>query len=73
MLIHTDYDAAGLKGMRNRTTVAVAPVAPPTDLVSDDTDPELAAYNRRLAALSEQGPKTWRSPERTVVRTEGSK
>jgi hypothetical protein len=31
-------------------------------------DPELAAYNARLSALATTGPKTWRSPEHTVVR-----
>ncbi len=72
MLIHTDYDLVGLRGMRNRaapvaeaerviTPVETVP-APPVD------DPELAAYNERLASLAAQGPKTWRAPERTVVR-----
>ncbi len=73
MLIHTDYEVAGLRGMNNQVTAAVA-AAPPPSVVqpTDDLDPELAAYNARLAALSTQGPKTWRSPERTVVRSEGS-
>ncbi len=35
---------------------------------SADEDPELAAYNARLAALAEQGPKTWRRRETVVVR-----
>lgn len=34
----------------------------------DELDPELAAYNKRLAALAERGPKTWRKPELQVVR-----
>lgn len=34
----------------------------------DELDPELAAYNERLAALAERGPKTWRTPELQVVR-----
>jgi DNA-binding transcriptional regulator of glucitol operon len=73
MLIHTDYDAVGLKGMRQRAgAVAEALAAPTATLVTDDVDPELASYNARLAALAAQGPKTWRSPERTVVRSEGS-
>ncbi len=72
LLIHTDYDEVGLKGMRNRAADAapIVPIEPPP--VVDDSDPELAAYNARLAGLAAQGPKTWRSPERTVVRSEGS-
>jgi len=76
LLIHTDYDDVGLKGMRNRAAAGGAmkiPAAPPPSAApAGDSDPELAAYNARLAALAEQGPKTWRSPERTVVRSEGS-
>jgi hypothetical protein len=75
MLIHTDYDAVGLRGMRNRakeatpspTTVSehmTGRTAPP----AGQDDPELAAYNARLSALSASGPKTWRSREHTVVR-----
>jgi len=33
-----------------------------------ELDPELAAYNDRLAALAENGAKTWRKPEVPVVR-----
>jgi DNA-binding transcriptional regulator of glucitol operon len=71
MLIHTDYETVGLKGMRRQlaassappTANAEAPIDPsPTD------DPELAAYNARLAALASQGPKTWRHRESVVVR-----
>jgi DNA-binding transcriptional regulator of glucitol operon len=73
MLIHTDYDTVGLRGMRRQSTGAEAiPTAPVPNVVTQDVDPELAAYNERLAALADQGPKTWRSPERTVVRSEGS-
>jgi hypothetical protein len=73
MLIHTDYDTVGLRGMRQHSVAAApAPSTPAPNRVSDTTDPELAAYNERLAALANQGPKTWRSPERTVVRSEGS-
>lgn len=78
MLIHTDYDAVGLRGMRNRaaTDVAASSVAPsPASQVApvpaDNDDPELAAYNARLASLAGEGTKTWRSPERTVVRRSG--
>jgi hypothetical protein len=83
MLIHTDYDSVGLKGMRRQqaATGSVAPdgpaVASPTQgdrlpdaPVSPAEDPELAAYNARLAALAAQGPKTWRKREAVVVRRE---
>ena len=70
-LIHTDYDTVGLKGMRRQTEHAGP--APPLQqdgppAVSDDDDPELAAYNARLADLASRGTKTWRRPEPTVVR-----
>jgi hypothetical protein len=101
ILIHTDYETVGLKGMRRQQaertradtaspTAAVVPTSPaagpvpegnvvpthavPTGAVpsgavpSDDEDPELAAYNARLAALSAEGPKTWRHRESVVVR-----
>jgi hypothetical protein len=74
MFIHTDYDAVGLKGMRNserQTPTAPAqpqPVAAPPPAFNVEDDPELAAYNARLAALSTQGAKTWRNPETVVAR-----
>jgi hypothetical protein len=84
LLIHTDYDTVGLKGMRRQQTraaqgatdaVATSP-APPTNVTEDptvaattgDEDPELAAYNARLAELSSKGAKTWRNREAVVVR-----
>ena len=84
MLIHTDYDSVGLKGMRRQqaATDLVGPDTPdiaspvqgdqrPDPLVSPAVeDPELAAYNARLAALAAQGPKTWRKREAVVVRRE---
>jgi hypothetical protein len=33
-----------------------------------DDDPDLAAYNARLADLAAKGPKTWRHREEVVVR-----
>jgi DNA-binding transcriptional regulator of glucitol operon len=72
MLLHTDYDTVGLKGMRQQMAAAhpapevSQPVAAPVRVAEDD--PELAAYNARLAALSASGPKTWRNPEAPVVR-----
>ena len=84
MLIHTDYDAVGLKGMRRQQAsdtvathgpngVATSPAPPavssevPLGSATDD-DPELAAYNARLAELAAKGPKTWRHREEVVVR-----
>jgi len=90
MLIHTDYDAVGLKGMRRQQAqahaeefddptpaaangVATSPAPPPilTEVpmtAATEDDPELAAYNARLAELAAQGPKTWRRRETVVVR-----
>jgi len=78
MLIHTNYDAVGLRGMRNRaedvpesepiTTPIAAVSAPAPAIPAGEEDPELAAYNARLAGLSAQGAKTWRHREVTVVR-----
>jgi hypothetical protein len=45
-----------------------APEAPAPALVVED--PELAAYNARLAELAAKGPKTWRAREKVVVRRE---
>jgi hypothetical protein len=81
MLIHTDYDSAGLKGMLRQQAAAASeggpteapiPAADPMAVppASDDEDTELAAYNARLAELAAQGPKTWRARESVVVRRE---
>jgi hypothetical protein len=76
MLIHTDYDTVGLKGMRQNQQ-AVQSEVPTTvgaldhgsrALPGPEEDPELAAYNARLAHLSAKGPKTWRSRDPVVVR-----
>jgi hypothetical protein len=82
MLLHTDYETVGLKGMRRQQeaaiaddggtgAVAAAPSAPavPSPVPAVE-DPELAAYNARLAALAAEGPKTWRAREKVVVRRE---
>jgi hypothetical protein len=78
-LIHTDYETVGLKGLRRQAAAADQDrngsgddpardlEAPPRPAVEVD-DPELAAYNARLAQLASQGPKTWRKPESVVVR-----
>jgi DNA-binding transcriptional regulator of glucitol operon len=81
MLLHTDYETVGLKGMRRQQEaaaaddprpgpIAVAPPAPPAPAPILVEDPELAAYNARLAALAAKGPKTWRAREKVVVRRE---
>jgi hypothetical protein len=85
MLIHTDYENVGLKGMRRQQAEAAtveAEASPSSALspkttspeapipVSAEEDPELAAYNARLAELAAQGPKTWRKREAVVVRRE---
>jgi hypothetical protein len=79
MLIHTDYETVGLKGLRRQEALEAAaggdaagadaptPSPPPPPQIDVD-DPELAAYNARLAELSSRGPKTWRTPEPVVVR-----
>jgi hypothetical protein len=78
MLIHTDYETVGLKGLRrqqameaaNREAGAAGEASPPpapAPTVEVD-DPELAAYNARLAELASRGPKTWRTRESVVVR-----
>ena len=84
MLIHTDFDNAGLKGVRRQASVGrrrsggaagvgrgrqPAMSRRPID-VSAEEDPALAAYNARLAELAAQGPKTWRARESVVVRRE---
>lgn len=77
MLVHTDYDAVGLKGMRRQqATNTVGATSPaPTSVVPEapvgtaaDDDPDLASYNARLAELAAKGPKTWRHREEVVVR-----
>jgi hypothetical protein len=78
MLIHTDYDTAGLKGMRRQqaqtqvhSSAADAVMAHTPDMPAgsaSEGDPELASYNARLAELATKGPKTWRHREEVVVR-----
>ena len=81
LLIHTDYESVGLKGMRRQAQQSEAPAMQVTGSTTSPTtlgapepgpgvneDPELAAYNARLAELSAKGPKTWRTKESVVVR-----
>jgi hypothetical protein len=97
--LHTDYDAVGLRGMRNQAAAELASTTDPSaesapvavavavavaeaealsptravpaasaGLGPGEVDPELAAYNARLAALASSGEKTWRKPETHVAR-----
>ena len=80
MLLHTDYETVGLKGMRRQQEAAAADEGGRVAVVSPDVevpapapaveDPALAAYNARLAELAAKGPKTWRAREKVVVRRE---
>ncbi len=83
MLIHTDYDSVGLTRHAAASRVGRAgraatrrpagehphhlgcerPVRP-----GSEDDPELAAYNARLAELAAKGPKTWRNSESITAR-----
>lgn len=64
ILIHADYEKAGAKGLKAKAATTPQ-VSNPR---AEDEDPELAAYNDRLALLAEDGPKTWRRPEAHVAR-----
>ena len=81
MLIHTDFETVGLRGMQRQqaesvsvepdaSATAAAALETPPVITSTSEDPELAAYNERLAGLAAQGPKTWRHRESAVVRWE---
>jgi hypothetical protein len=47
---------------------ASATTGDPAPAITEDEDPELAAYNARLAELAAKGPKTWRNRESVVAR-----
>ena len=69
LLVHTDYDMVGLKGMRNRETspstspspdgepAASVPVAPAAAAspIAEDLDPDLAAYSGESGRTGEEG------------------
>jgi hypothetical protein len=68
VFIHTDPDEAGASGQRHLMASVAESASVGSDLDRTDTrrrledeDDELAAYNDRLAALAERGPKTWRN------------
>ncbi len=83
MLIHTDYETVGMKGLRRQQAEAQNDAAAQVEAASTwsagtlaegpagpalEEDPELAAYNARLADLAANGAKTWRNRESVVVR-----
>jgi hypothetical protein len=75
LLIHTDFDSAGIKGLRrheageNDCPEASDPgITTEPTIVAVAEDPEMAAYNARLASLAAAGPKTWRHRDPVVVR-----
>ena len=79
MLIHTDFETVGLKGMQRQQAEA-APVdrgplggsapEPPPVATSAAGGPRARRLQPRLAELAAQGPKTWRHRESVVVRRE---
>ncbi len=84
MLIHTDFDTVGLRGMRRQQAVqseqtehVAADPSTSTDATAGsarltvpgtEEDPELAAYNARLAELAAKGPSTWRNSDSITAR-----
>jgi len=66
VFIHTDPGEAGRAGQNKLSAQTPGPskeeerVQVPTRHLEDE-DEALAAYNDRLAALAEHGPKTWRN------------
>jgi hypothetical protein len=66
VLLHTDPDTVGARGLRRKAAEAEAAAAgdgvtAPPGRNAEDEDEALAAYNDRLAALAAKGPKTWRN------------
>lgn len=62
-LVHTDPETVGARAQRRMELArAKAGIAPPVaERRREDEDPELAAYNDRLAELAaDTRPKTWR-------------
>jgi hypothetical protein len=59
---------AGASSSGPPATAAAAATTEPAPVVTEDEDPELAAYNARLAELAAKGAKTWRNRESVVAR-----
>jgi hypothetical protein len=59
-LIHTDFDTVGAKAQQAAVERGEVEPEPEPERRRDEEDEALAAYNDRLAALSREGPKTWR-------------
>jgi hypothetical protein len=79
VLVHTDFETVGLKGTQRLAgpnevasdadaSSSGLPATEPEPVVTEDEDPELAAYNARLAELAAKGAKTWRNRESVVAR-----
>ncbi len=68
----TTAPSGSLKHNSPRTTAPATPApadqTPARTTSLEDENPELAAYNARLAALSASGAKTWRKPETPIAR-----
>ena len=64
VLVHTDPETVGARAQRRALAQQRhAPTDPTAERHREAEDPELAAYNDRLAALAADGrPKTWRRP-----------
>jgi DNA-binding transcriptional regulator of glucitol operon len=64
VFIHTDPDEVGAAKQRKMAESDPPAASSPASgrRRPDEEDPELAAYNDRLAALAGRGRKTWRNP-----------
>ena len=62
-LVHTDPEQVGRRAQARmaRAQEEAGTAAPAPQRHRHEEDPELAAYNDRLARLASEGPKTWRT------------
>ena len=61
VLVHADPERAGARGQRRMAEHRGGAANGAPGRRAEEEDDELAAYNDRLAALAERGPKTWRN------------
>jgi len=61
VLVHADPERAGARGQRRMAEDRGGAANGAPVRRAEEEDDELAAYNDRLAALAERGPKTWRN------------
>jgi hypothetical protein len=59
-LIHTDFETVGAKAQQAAVDRGEIEAETEHERRPEDEDAALAAYNDRLAALAQDGPKTWR-------------